>query len=164
MKAPEAVIEELLKKARAILYRSLPDHSWFTQQGRVKAALTLPAKWLDDRKVELPAERYQAILDSILDTVKAKGRRDLGAFPCAYLHRCVQTHLQHHGDDYYAEGKTVRNIADRAFTFLAKAKAGADQTVPTLAKVHATLAVGRRKPKVKSSAAPLQSDFFTPAK
>lgn len=161
MIAPEVVVTYLMERARTILYSSLPEHSWFTQQGRVKAALTLPAKWLDDRKVELPAERYQAIVDGILDTIRANGRRDLGAFPCAYLHHCVETHLQHHGEDYYAEGKGIRNRVKMFMNDVEKAHVGADSTIPVLAQAHrveAALAVGKRKSKVKAPTQ--QTDLF----
>ena len=156
VKAPEAVITELLAKARAILYKGLPERSWFSQQVRVKFALTLPAKWLDERKVELTGERYQAILDAILDTIKANGRRDLGSFPCAYLHHCVETHLRHHIDGYYAEGKSLRNTMDRVLTHAARVR----PVVAIFAQVHATLDVGKRKAKLKSIAAGLQPDLF----
>ena len=164
MKAPEAVIAELLKQARAILYSRLPDHCWFAQQTRVKFALTLPAKRLDEFKVELSAERYQAIVGGILDTIKANGRRDLGSYPCAYLHHCVETHLRHHLDEYYAEGKSVRNAVTAAMSFADRAHVGADGTIPVLTQVNATLAVGKRKPKAKPIAPPSQSDLFAPPK
>jgi len=164
MKAPDAVIDELLKKARAILYKDLPDRAWFTQQGRVKAALTLPAKLLDERKVELSSDRYQAILDGVLDTIKANGRRDLGAFPCAYLHHCVEAHMHHHVDEYYEEGKSVRNSLDRLFTRIGKTQATIIPVISTFAQVHATLDVGKRKPKIKPVAAGLQPDLFGASK
>jgi hypothetical protein len=160
MKAPETVIEELLAKTRNILYKGLPDRAWFTQQVRVKFALTLPAKWLDERKVELSGERYQAIVESILDTIKANGRRDLGAFPCAYLHSCVESHLRHHGDDYYTEGKSLRNTMDRVLTHAARVR----PVVAIFAQVHASLEVGKRKAKIKPAAAGLQPDLFGGAK
>lgn len=164
MKAPDAVLELLLKKARAILYASLPERSWFTQQGRVQAALTLPAKWLDERKVELSAERYQAIVEGILNTIKTKGRRDFGSFPCAYLYSCVEAHLRHHGDEYYYEGKDIRNRVKMFMTDLEKARVGQDRTVPILAEVHAALSVGKRKTKIKTVASTLHPDLFGTAK
>jgi hypothetical protein len=154
----EAVILELLKKARTILYHDLPESSWFSQQGRVKFALTLPSKWLDERKVELSPDRYKAIVDGILDTIRTNRRPDLGAFPCAYLHACVEAHIRHHGDEYYAEGKSVRTALDRVVNHAARARLGAG-TIPILAQVHATLAIGKRKPKVKP-VAPEQLGLF----
>lgn len=160
MKTPAAVLEDLMKQVRETFYAKLPPRSWFTQQERVKAALTLPAKWLDERKVELPAERYEAILRGILATICAHGRRDVGAYPCAYLWSCVEAHLRHHGDKYYEEGKSVRNAADRALAIVEKTKRGADGTVPILAQVHQAVTAGRRKSKSKAVAGPVQPDFF----
>ncbi len=152
MKAPDAVIAELLQQVRGWLYSALPERAWFTQQERVKRALTLPAAWLDERKVEVSAERYQEILQGILATIKAKGRKpgQMGKFPCAYLHACVKSHLDHHGEKYYDEGKGIRNRLKLAMPELEKAQIGADGTVPVLAQVHNALASRRRKGKVKS--------------
>ena len=169
MKTPSAVLEDLMQQVRAYLYSALPDRAWFTQQERVKATLTLPAKWLDDRKVELPAERYQKLLEDILATIKAKGRKptQMGKFPCLYLHSCVESHMRHHGEEYYNEGKGIRNRVKLFMTQVERAQIGADSTVPILAKVNvevaAAVAAGRRKPKTKPVAGPLQPDFFADA-
>jgi hypothetical protein len=166
MKAPATVLGDLMKQVRALLYTALPDRAWFTQQERVKATLTLPAKWLDDRKVELPAERYQKLLEGVLATIKAKGRKadQLGRFPCIYLHSCVESHMRHHGEEYYYEGKGIRNRVKIFMTAVERAQVGADETVPILAKVHtevaAAVSAGRRKPKSKAIAGPVQPDFF----
>lgn len=165
MKAPDAVIEDLLKSARALLYTSLPDRAWFTQQMRVKIALTLPAAYLDERKVDLSAERYQEIVQGILDTIKKHGRTDLGPHPCSYLHSCVEAHLRHHGDEYYEEGKAIRNRVKLIMPAVEKANLGADLTVPVLSATHhqtaAALAVGKRKSKAPAPV--LQDDLFASA-
>jgi hypothetical protein len=167
MKAPAAVLEDLMKQVRALLYTALPDRAWYTQQERVKATLTLPAKWLDDRKVELPAERYQKLLEGVLATIRSHGRKpaQLGKFPCIYLHSCVESHMRHHGDEYYYEGKGIRNRVKMFMTAVERAQVGADATVPILAKVHtevaAAVSAGRRKPKSKAIAGPVQPDFLS---
>jgi len=58
--------------------------------------------------------------------------------------------MRHHGDEYYAEGKSVRTALDRVVNHAARACLGAG-AIPILAQVHATLAIGKRKPKVKAS-------------
>ncbi len=156
-----------MKQVRALLYTALPDRAWYTQQERVKATLTLPAKWLDDRKVELPAERYQKLLEGVLATIRSHGRKpaQLGKFPCIYLHSCVESHMRHHGDEYYYEGKGIRNRVKMFMTAVERAQVGADATVPILAKVHtevaAAVSAGRRKPKSKAIAGPVQPDFLS---
>lgn len=160
MKTPATVLEDLMRQVRKTLYARLPARSWFTQQERVKAALTLPAKWLHERGVELPAARYEAILRAILDTILAKGRRDVGDFPCAYLWSCVESHLRHHGEEYYAEGKGIRNRVQLVMSQVDRARVGADSTVPTLAQVHDAVSAGRRKPRRKAAAAGVQADLF----
>jgi hypothetical protein len=162
MKAPDALLEHLMARVRGDLYKGKPERVWFTQQVRVKAALTLPAAWLDERKVEISAERYQAILESILHTIKAHGRspKQLGPFPCAYLHSCVEKHLAHHGDEYYEEGKAIRNRVTIFMGRVEKARIGADSTVPVLSATHAALDVGKRKAKGKAVATSQQPDLF----
>ncbi len=168
MKTPASIVTVLLQRARRDLYASLPDRAWFTQQARVKAALTLPAKFLEDRKVEIPAERYQAIVESILDRIKGHGRKDLGAYPCAYLHSCVESHLRHHGDEYYEQGKGIRNRVRLFMSAVDKGRVGADSTIPVLAAVHtatvAALQVGRRKAKSTAPAPAMQPDLFGDAR
>lgn len=146
---PDVLISHLMGRVKTMFYADLPERSWFNQMVRVKAALTLPAVWLQDRQVELSSERYQSIVEGILNTIRAKGRRKVGAFPCAYLHACIESHLKHHIDEYYEEGKAIRNRLRIAMPDLEKARIGADGTVPIFAQVHATLDAGKRKAKVK---------------
>lgn len=163
MIAPEALIADLMKEVRTKLFAGRSDKEWFAQQELVKKALTYPAHWLEERKVPLASKRYAEIMTTIIGAAAAYG--DLGkvTYVSRYLLTCVQRHMAHHGDEYYQEGKAIRN---RTSVFMAtleknnKPARAADRTVTVLSEVHASIAVGRRKAKAKAVAKPLQPDLF----
>jgi hypothetical protein len=169
MKAPEAVIEELMTKVRLALFQGKQFKRWPAQQELVKKALLYPAVCLDKHQVEIPAERYQAILEDIIATAAKHGNLGDIAYMSRYFYTCVQRHMAHHGDEYYSEGKSIRNRINLDMTAIERAHAGHDGTVPILAqaaaaKADAVLQVGRRKAKIKPAAPRLQPDLFSPAK
>jgi len=149
-----------MARVRRDLFIGKPDKTWYSQQQLVKKALLYPAAWLKRREVEIPAERYQAILEGILDTIKAKGNLDQVHYISRYLFHCVQQHIAHHGDTYYEEGKAIRNRVSLVMTSVERAHAGADGTVPVLDQAYNVLQLGRRKPKSKPLAEPLQPGLF----
>lgn len=159
MKAPLAMFSELLERVRRDLYRGKPDKLWYSQQHMVKKALLYPARWLEQRKVEISSERYKAILEGILATVKANGNMAQVTYISRYILHCIQQHMEHHGDEYYREGVAIRNRVSMVMSTIEKAKRGADSTVPILAQAESVLQIGKRKAKVK----PIEpeSDLFS---
>jgi hypothetical protein len=164
MNAPDALVAELMQLVRSRLYDG-KDRQWFPQQEMVKQAMTYPAHWLSKRQVPLSHARYKAIMVDVIETMARRGNLEKVTFISRYVLHCVQEHMKHHGDKYYAEGKSIRNRVSVVMTEVEKAKIGADSTVPVLAQVHdnqvaATLQVGRRKPKGTDSATPVHPDLF----
>lgn len=164
MKAPDAVIKELLAKVRRDLYQGKSFDTWSAQQKMVKKALLHPATCLHKQQVELSAERYQAILEGIIDTIRAKGNLEKVGYMSRYFYFCVQEHMKHHGDGYYSEGKAIRNRVNLFMTALERAQIGADGTIPVLDQADKLLQIGKRQPKIKPAAPPLQPDLFAAAK
>lgn len=155
-KPPVVLIEELMQKVRRDLYTGTTHKKyWFSQQALVKKALYYPAVCLNRYQVEIPAARYQAILEGIIDTAAQHGNLSAVGYMSSYFFHCVQEHWKHHGDKYYAEGRDIRNGIGLAMTALERAQRGADGTVPTLAKAAqdeqaAQVArIGKRKGKPK---------------
>ena len=73
------------------------------------------ATWLEDRAVTLPPDRYLAIMrDVILMDAVRHGNTGAIAYIPAWLRAVVQSHLAHHGEEYYEEGKSIRTLAERA--------------------------------------------------
>ena len=148
MKAPDALIAELLDRVRREFYPGAKAKYWFGQQQMVKKALLHPAACLHKMSVELPAARYQAIVNGILDTARDHGNLDRVTFISRYLLHCFQKHMEHHGDKYYREGVAVRNRISVTMTAIERARIGADGTIPTFAQADQVLQVGKRKAKV----------------
>jgi hypothetical protein len=70
LKAPDELIRDLMARVRRDFYQGKPDKAWFAQQQLVKKALLYPARWLKEKAVEIPAERYEAIVVDILATAR----------------------------------------------------------------------------------------------
>lgn len=160
LKAPDAVIKDLMSKVQRDLYKGKPFDLWAAQQKMVKKALLHPAACLHKQGIELSAERYQAILEGIITTVAAKGDLQKVTYMSRYFYYCVQQHMIHQGDRYYTEGKAVRNRVHLTMSALEKAVAGADSTVPVLAEADKLLQIGKRKGKVKPVSVPKEPDLF----
>jgi hypothetical protein len=158
---PDDLIAGLMERVRRDLYSNRPD--WFVQQAMIKRALTYPAAWLGKKHVEIPAARYKAILEEIISGIVREGQLEKVTYLSRYFYTCVQRHMDHHGDDYYREGVSVRNNVTIAMSQLEKAQRGADSTIPVLAQVHATLVAGVKPPKhMRPSKDPQQPDLFAP--
>jgi hypothetical protein len=164
MIAPDTLITELLGCVRRDLYGSCPD-KWFSQQEVIKRALTFPAAWLARRHVEIPAARYQAILEGIIDGIVKQGDLSKVTFMGRYFYHCVQQHMWHHGDEYYREGVKISNRITVAMTAVERAHKGQDGTVPAFSQAHQVLAGRRKLPAhMRPAADPLQPDLFASAK
>lgn len=162
MKAPASFFQELMTKVRLDLYKGRPEKEWFSTQKMVKKALMHPAACLAKYNVELPAERYQEIVEDIINTVSRHG--DLGkiGYMGRYFYHCVQEHMKHNGDRYYQEGKAVNNRVSLIMSSVERAHKGADGTIPILAEADKLLQLGKRKSKVKPEPVPsTEPDLFS---
>lgn len=172
---PDQLVNLFLRSIRNQFYQG--REKLFYQERRIlMQAICWPARYLDDRAVQISAERYKELLTTVIRTINRHGNlaqvRSLGR----YLLHAVQTHMQHHGEEYYDIGKRTRNALDDIMRGLkqqgnitreARAIQSGDSTVPTLADAHRVLAAtkGGRKPKPAQASAPaLQADFFGNAK
>jgi hypothetical protein len=145
------IVDDLLGVIRGQFY---PDAKSFYQDRAFlqRNVVLWPAKWLDQRGVTLPPARYKEILLEVFTGIKQHGQTGAVRYWPGYLMKCVQDHFKHHGEDYYEEGKSVRNLAERAV--MAAALAGkdrpvADDSVRQLAKAQALVALPKRQPKPK---------------
>ena len=118
-----------------------------------KNVVLWPAYFICNKhKFTLPPKRYEQIMRSIFDGIKAKGNTAVVKFWPGYLMKCVQEHWTIHWPEYYEEAKAVRNLALHTIANLGKVK-GEDRTVETMAAAQKMLVVNRksgRKPVEKS--------------
>jgi hypothetical protein len=81
---------------------------FFQERNLLLKAVTYPAEWLNRHGAKLPASKYRAILRTVIGTIKAHGDRARIRRVSAYLLHSVQTHMQHHGEDYLIAAKQPR--------------------------------------------------------
>lgn len=75
------------------------------------------ATYLQAKGVTIPAARYREIMDAILMDALLHGEQP--RYVPAWLGKVMQTHLAIHGEDYYEEGKALRNRFDSVLSTLA---------------------------------------------
>jgi hypothetical protein len=61
--------------------------------------------------------------------------------------KCVQSHWQHHWEEYYAEAKSVRELTTQALVALGSLEKREDRSVETLALAHKVLTASRKARK-----------------
>ena len=166
---PEALTARFLRSIRKQFYPGAEKH-FFQELNLLKQAIAYPANWLDMRGVRLNAERYQAILTTVIRTVNQNGNLAAVRSPGRYLLHAVQEHMKHQGETYYNQAKSTRNAIDAVMAGLRPAPGATtadDQTVPVLAQAYRVLAVakpagGRKKaaPKPAPPAHKAAPDLF----
>lgn len=111
MTAASQLIEDMLR----MLERFYPDNKKAFKQQRkflVDGIMLLP-RYLKKRAVTLPDDRLRKIITALIFDIQRKGGISEYRFFCRYWLKVVQTHLAHHGDEYYEEGKSLRNALDK---------------------------------------------------
>lgn len=109
--------DSLLDFLRAKFY---PEQAhWVTFQKdtpRLLAWVVLwPAKWLDERGVTLPVERYrELVVNALLEGLRHGDTGGIKYLP-AWLGRVVQSHFAHNEEAIYAEAKAVRAKVEGAW-------------------------------------------------
>ena len=165
---PDVIVERFLRSLRNQFYKGV-DKLFFQEKPLLIQAICYPARWLDERAVRLNSKRYTTILTTIIRTINAHGNLGKVRSMGRYLLHCVQLHMQHHGEDYYEQGKAIRNALEDVMLGVQRARStrgplpADDTTVPDLAKVHRVLS-SSKKTRRKATETPLQPDLFNSAK
>jgi hypothetical protein len=111
---PADLVADLLQAIRAAFYQDSEPQRWFQDQSFLKRRVVLwPAGWLSSRGVSLKPERYKSLLLEIISEARDHQTAQIKYAP-AYLAKCVQSHFAVHGDEIYAEGKSLRTLAEHA--------------------------------------------------
>jgi hypothetical protein len=164
------LVETFLRILRDQFYFAAKERLYFQERHLLIKAITLPANYLATRGMtsEIPADRYRQIIMEVIQTVKGHGTMADAHSPARYFWKVMQSHLQHHGDEYYEEAKRTRDSAENiALGILKRCKiAPRDSTISDLDSLHRLVKSpgGRRPAKAKQApctppAAP-QLDLF----
>lgn len=156
---PADLIARLMAVVRNQFCGDLEGSEWGKNSHFVKRNVILwPAYFICNKNgFTLPAHRYEAIMGVIFEGIKRHGQTGSVRYWQGYLMKCVQDHWNHHWEEYYAEAKASRNIAETALANIGRLSERTDPTVETLAGVHKVLAAKAKqtkKPAIQEQALP----------
>jgi hypothetical protein len=155
---PEEFTSEMLQELRHEFMRGASDKQFFQERTTLIEAITLPARYLNDRGAVALTAKYRGILHTIMNTIRRKGNRAVVRRFSIYFLKCVQEHMHHHGEDYYNDSKSLsgRVLLQSALRDLRRTEAL--NATAALAEAHRALRLrgGRRK-----AAAPVQPELFS---
>lgn len=157
---PEELIGSLMSLVRGQFCGDMTAKEWAQHSHFVRRNVVLwPAHFVFNVKgFTLPGQRYEQILRGIFSEIKQMGHTDVVKFWPGYLMKCVQEHFEHHWEEYYAEAKSVRNMAMHTLATLGS-KPAEDKTVEALALAHRAL-TRKVKPVVFKPASKAQLSLF----
>jgi hypothetical protein len=111
---PPELIGQCLSFLQRKFYDGHADTFAQDRQRLLKWVVLWPAKWLDERAVTLPLNRYREIFMAVfMDAAMFQQQAKVNYLP-AYLRVVLERHFDHHGEDYYHEAKSIRTLADSA--------------------------------------------------
>jgi hypothetical protein len=153
------LVQEFLQMIRNQFYFDKPDFHFHQHRSILIKAFTYPASWLATRGMtrEIPADRYRQLIQDVIQEVKRFGQMSTSRSPAHYFFKVMQTHMQHHGEDYYDECRSVRNAVAQITAGMTKVPE-TDSTLADLAALHRLATSGARK-VVQKPASP-QLDLF----
>jgi hypothetical protein len=147
---PEAMVERLLHRIRRQFCVDLGEKEWFQDHYHfIKRNVVMwPAREICFKHgFTLSSERYERVMLAILAEVEAKGDIAEVRYWPAYLMKCVQSHWEHHWEEYYAEAKSIRNATEAAMVALGSLRTPEDRTVEAVAMAHRVLTASRKARK-----------------
>lgn len=151
--------DELLGSCLSLIQRKFyEDHAGSFAKDRprlLKWVVLWPARWLNERGVTISADRYKEIFDAVLLDALAQCRQAKINYLPAYLATVIQSHWRIHGEEYYAQAKSVRNLAENALLMAGKITG---QAAPDPIRELAT-ASRLLKPKKKPLKSPLKDQL-----
>ena len=137
--------EKLLAQIKQSFYAcKLSDKRFYEDRRMLLYALTWPAKWLDQRGLQVSSKQYEQLITGRLKAIAQHGKpeRYRHYFP-GYLLKCLQDWFAHHGDELYDELKHVRNQLHSIEALLQKCTSQrAEDIVTPMAGAHAILMSG----------------------
>jgi len=109
----ERLLADLLAELRLRFYSNRPSAAFHRDRRQLLAALSWPAKWLDNRGLFCSPDRYRALVLERLDAIRAHGDPACyGAYFPAYLLKCLQDFFDRHGDELCDEFSHLRNALE----------------------------------------------------
>lgn len=133
------VRDTLLDLIRAKFYQDHPQAFFKDRRRLMEWVVFYPATWFARRGVSsgLPLARYKDIMSAVLIDAAAFQRATKVNYLPAYLRQVIVSHMQVHGDEYYDEAKSARNLVERTMLIAGQARIPEPDQVRELAQAAA---------------------------
>ena len=159
---PRELTDACLEFLRRKFYNQPGDDRCFAQdRSRLLAWVVLwPAGWLNSRGVTIHGDAYREIFMKVFMQAAAHMESKVKYRP-AYLRQVIQSHWKIHGEDYYEEAKSTRNLVDHTLLVAGQARATAPDPVKDMAAARQILTSGTPKKTVSKSPVKAQLNLFS---
>lgn len=144
---PQELLDQLLDFLERKFYQGYPVSFSKDRPRLLKMVVLWPAAWLNKRGVTLPAARYREIFMAVFMDGLRFGTGETITYLPGYLAKIIQSHFDHHGDDIYAEAKSVRTLVENALLVAGKASPAAPDPVRELATAARLLKAKKKAPR-----------------
>lgn len=148
---PEELRDTLLHFIQTHFYKGQPVAFAKDRPRLLKWVVLKLASYLDDKAVSISTERYQEIMQKVLMEALQFGDTGNITYLPAWLGRCIDSHLDVHGEGYYEEGKAAReNVQTHLSGALKIAHAGLQGRDPVREMAEAARLIRPQKRPVKT--------------
>lgn len=121
---PQELTDACLLFLRTKFYQG-NDRAFFQDRNKLLTWVVLfPASWLNKRGVTIHGDQYRQIFFKVFMQAAAHMETKVKYVP-AYLRQVIQSHLAIHGEEYYEEAKSVRNLAEATLLLIGRPVASA---------------------------------------
>ena len=142
------MVDELLRFVESKFYEGDPISFVKDRRRLLQWVILRPAQWLDDRGVTISTEAYRQILvDKILMTAVRHGDTGNIRYRPAWLAKAVESHLDHHGEEYYESAKAIRAVVEHTLLVAGRLAQAKSDPIRELATARRLLAVKKKAPK-----------------
>jgi len=148
----EALRNDLLDFLQRKFYQGHPVAFAKDRKRLLDWVVLWPAKWLNERGITLPGDRYREIFMAVfMDGLRFGNTGNITYLP-AWLAKVIQSHFAVHGDEIYDEGKNLRAVLDRTLLVAGRQVNRSPDPVRELAQAAHLLQAKKRpqKPPVKA--------------
>jgi len=151
---PRELLDELCRFCQQKFYEGDAINFAKDRPRLLEWVLLYPAAWLNERGVTLPPARYRAILEAVLMDAVRYGNTSKVTYRPAWLRMVVKSHFACHGDEYYDEGKSMRNLVEHALHVASQARGSQPDPVRELALASRLLKTATKTKKAARKSAP----------
>ena len=158
----EELTAALLDFLRRKFYTAPGDEKCFFQDRRhlISWVVFWPATWLNKKGVTIHGDAYREIFFKVFFQAAANMTSKVKYRP-AYLRQVIQSHFKIHGEDYYNDAKSVRNLADHAMVLVGQFKPAGPDPVREMAKARELLTSLKPKKAQAKPAVKTQLNLFS---